>query len=185
MAQELGLKGEDEERAGAMLVGRFEDGTPVTLQSEDGADSPVMNDFTYASDPDGLKCPHYAHIRKVNPRRTTAAGRRHVMARRGQTYGVRAPNLGDRPTGDVGLLFMAFNANLRTQFEYTQKSLANHGDPTSPIDPVIGQGRRRPLRSPVEWGEPKTRATARIAPAVTMKGGEYFFMPSLPFLHAL
>jgi Dyp-type peroxidase family len=185
MARELGLTGEDEERAGAMLVGRFEDGTPVTLQGEEGANSPVMNDFTYASDPDGLKCPHYAHVRKVNPRPTTAPARRHLMARRGQTYGVRASDLSDRPTGGVGLLFMAFNANLGEQFEFTQKLLANHADGTSPVDPVIGQGRRGRLRSPTQWGGPKTKTTAPIKPAVTMKGGEYFFMPSLPFLRDL
>jgi Dyp-type peroxidase family len=191
LARQLGL-GSEHERAGAMLVGRFEDGTPVTLQGRDGADSPVMNDFTYASDPHGLKCPHYAHVRKVNPRHATVVGRRHLMARRGQTYGVRTDDvegedtpLRDRPTGDVGLLFMAFNASVGRQFEHTQKRLANHADATSPADPVIGQGPRRRLRSPTEWGGTKTKATDPIQQAVTMKGGEYFFMPSLPFLRSL
>lgn len=191
MARQLGL-GNEHERAGAMLVGRFEDGTPVTLQGKDGANSPVMNDFTYASDPDGLKCPHYAHVRKVNPRHSTGAGRRHLMARRGQTYGVRTDDvegedtpLLDRPTGGVGLLFMAFNTSLGKQFEYTQKRLANHADPTTPADPVIGQGPRRRLRSPTEWGGTKTKTSDPIQQAVTMRGGEYFFMPSLPFLRSL
>jgi Dyp-type peroxidase family len=191
LARQLGL-GSEHERAGAMLVGRFEDGTPVTLQGRDGADSPVMNDFTYASDAHGLKCPHYAHVRKVNPRHATAAGRRHLMARRGQTYGRRTDDVEgedtlprDRPTGDVGLLFMAFNASLGKQFEYTQKRLANHADATSPADPLIGQGPRRRLRSPTEWGGSRTKTTDPIQQAVTMKGGEYFFMPSLPFLRSL
>jgi hypothetical protein len=80
---------------------------------------------------------------------------------------------------------MAFNASLPRQFEYTQKRLANHADSTSPADPVIGQGPRRGLRSPTDWGGTKTKATDPIRQAVTMKGGEYFFMPSLPFLRAL
>jgi Dyp-type peroxidase family len=192
MAQQLGLDEDDEERAGALLVGRFEEGTPVTLQGATGADSPVMNDFTYDSDPDGLKCPHYAHVRKVNPRRSTAAGRRHLMARRGQTYGVRTDDVDNedvdprqRPTGGVGLLFMSFNSDLADQFEYTQTRLANDGDAARPSDPIIGQGRRQRLTSAKEWGGPKTGKTDAIQQVVTMKGGEYFFMPSLPFLRAL
>lgn len=192
MARQLGLTGEDRERAGAMLVGRFEDGTPLTLQGEGGADRPVMNDFTYASDPRGMKCPHYAHIRKVNPRSSTTAGRSRLMARRGQTYGERTDRPDDekvpisqRPTGDVGLLFMAFNASVTKQFEYTQRRLANSRDATIAGDPVIGQGPRGKLTSPTSWGGTEVRTTDPIAQAVTMKGGEYFFMPSLAFLRSL
>jgi Dyp-type peroxidase family len=187
MGCRLGLSDEDSERAGAMLVGRFEDGTPVTLEGEAGLGA--TNDFTYEGD-SGLKCPHYAHVRKVNPRRPVA--RRHLMARRGQTYGLRTDeiegddvSLNERPTAGVGLLFMAFNSSLREQFEHTQKRFANHATRTSAADPLIGQGPRGKLISPVKWGEPKTKATDAIAQAVTMKGGEYFFMPSLPFLRDL
>jgi Dyp-type peroxidase family len=188
LADALGLEGEDRERAGALLVGRFEDGTPVTLQREGGAHHPVMNDFTYAGDADGMKCPHYAHIRKVNPR--TARTRRRLMARRGQTYGVRCDDPSDdvqsnrRPTGGVGLLFMAFNSNIRRQFEDTQRLLANADGPgaTGGADPVIGQGPRTPVKSPVSWGGTDLRETDPVAQAVTMKGGEYFFMPSIAYL---
>ena len=68
LAARLGLTGDDAERAGAMIVGRFEDGTPLTIQAGAGSHSPVQNDFTYDSDGDGGKCPFFAHIRKVNPR---------------------------------------------------------------------------------------------------------------------
>jgi Dyp-type peroxidase family len=193
LADELGLDGKDRERAGALLVGRFEDGTPVTLQREAGAHHPVMNDFTYASDGDGMKCPHYAHIRKVNPRDDET--RSHLMARRGQTYGVRLddPNgedvpVNQRPTGGVGLLFMAFNSNIANQFEYTQQRLANAAGAgaTDGIDPIIGQGARARVKSPTAWGAPpaRARATDPVAQAVTMKGGEYFFAPSLAYLKA-
>jgi Dyp-type peroxidase family len=193
LADDLGLGGEDRERAGALLVGRFEDGTPVTLQREAGAHHPVMNDFTYASDGDGMKCPHYAHIRKVNPR--DDGTRSHLMARRGQTYGVRRDDpsgegvpVNRRPTGGVGLLFMAFNSNIAAQFEYTQQQLANAAGTgaTGGIDPVMGQGPRARVRSPTAWGAlpAKVRATDPVAQAVTMKGGEYFFAPSLAFLKA-
>jgi hypothetical protein len=65
LADQFGLKDDDRERAGAMLVGRFEDGTPLSLQCEDGVDSPAENDFTYASGSLGAKCPFEAHICKL------------------------------------------------------------------------------------------------------------------------
>jgi Dyp-type peroxidase family len=192
LADQLGLVGEeDRERAGALLVGRFEDGTPLTLQDDAGADSPAMNDFTYASDPQGMKCPMYAHVRKVNPR--VDEQRPHLMARRGQTYGERDLNAEEDgtplPTGGVGLLFMAFNSDISAQFEHTQRVFANAADsqagPTSGIDPIIGQGPRGQTASPTTWGGDKLTTTDPIAEAVTMRGGEYFFAPSLAFLRSL
>jgi deferrochelatase/peroxidase EfeB len=69
IAQELGLAKADEELAGAMLVGRFEDGTPVVLQKTDGLNKPVVpNNFDFSQDIEGGKCPFHSHIRKTNPR---------------------------------------------------------------------------------------------------------------------
>lgn len=203
LAEQLALKGEDAERAGAMIVGRFEDGTPLVSQSAAGAHSPVENDFSYDSDKLGQKCPFQAHIRKTNPRGSGGAEpaeqeRLHLMARRGQTYGERQddPNAdlppADRPTKDVGLLFMAFNGNLGNQFEFTQRIWANNaGFPITPdgsqpgLDPVIGQGERPGSNYSRDWGRNGTQPVDAIPQAVTMKGGEYFFMPSLAFLRSL
>ncbi len=155
------------DRAGAMVVGRFEDGTPLTL-SATGLREVVTNDFTYTADADGERCPFHAHIRKVNPRgdieRITgtedpAPGRIRIMARRGITYGPLRPHnadgsefadAGHEPTKDVGLLFMAYMASLEDQFEFTQHSWANnpsfagninpqHPHPPTGIDSIIGQ----------------------------------------------
>lgn len=207
LADRLGLDGSDRERAGAMLVGRFEDGTPLTVQSKDGAHEPVMNNFSYDSDLEGSKCPFHAHIRKSNPRGSGGAPgggptdvvfeRSHIMARRGQTYGQRTddPNAdlppAARPIGDVGLLFMAFNADIGNQFEFTQAAWVNNANfpftsPTPPgLDSVIGQGTRPMTDFPVGWGEEERQTTDQVAQAVTMKGGQYFFMPSLAFLDTL
>jgi hypothetical protein len=211
-ADALGLVGEDRERAGAMIVGRFEDGTPLTLQKEEGAHSSVMNNFTYDSDISGAKCPFHAHIRKTNPRgsggfQTPEAERLHLMARRGQTYGERDDDPNDagvppseRPTGDVGLLFMAFNANISidddfalSQFDFTQQVWADNpgfprvpaGTPAPELDPVIGQGPRHDPTSFSEWGGLIATQTPAIPQAVHMRGGDYFFMPSLAFLRSL
>lgn len=206
-AKDLGLG--DEERAGAMIVGRFEDGTPLTMQFDDGVESPVPNNFNYESDKSGAKCPFLGHIRKTNPRGSGGFGqsqeqeRKHLMARRGQTYGARVddPNDGkieNKPERYVGLLFMAFNSNICNQFEFTQITWANNpGFPQVPagsaqpgFDPVIGQTpndvARPQMTSPKAWGVPGSMVTAPAVPrAVTMKGGEYFFMPSLACLRNL
>lgn len=202
LADTLGLTGDDRERAGAMIIGRFEDGTPLTTQREDGAESPVSNNFTYDSDRAALKCPFQAHIRKTNPRGSGGAEeppgeRLHLMARRGVTYGERPddPNAdvppAARPSGGVGLLFMAFNSVLGNQFEFTQAIWAdNPGFPivdgvTPGLDPVIGQGERGTSDYTVEWGGSAQRTADPVPQSVTLRGGEYFFMPSLAFLRAL
>jgi Dyp-type peroxidase family len=203
LAEELALKGEDAERAGAMLIGRFEDGTPLVVQSAAGSHHPVENDFSYDSDKLGQKCPFQAHIRKTNPRGSGGAEpaereRLHLMARRGQTYGRRLDDPSAdlppvvRPTKDVGLLFMAFNSDLGNQFEFTQRLWANNaGFPITPdgsqpgLDPVIGQGQRPGSNYSRDWGRGGAQPVDAIPQAVTLKGGEYFFMPSLAFLRSL
>src|SRR6185369_11191026 len=82
----LGFTGEEaRELAGAMVVGRFEDGTPVTM-SDEARDENPPNDFNYTGDA-GSRCPFQAHIRKVNPRGSGPGGladeRTHIMPRRG------------------------------------------------------------------------------------------------------
>lgn len=144
LGAELGIG----ELAGAFLVGRFEDGTPVTLQGVEGLDDPVPNNFDYRADMAAGRCPFFAHIRKTNPRgdvaRTlvpdpqtpadfqrirdlTASERQVIMARRGMPYGQRDRVLdpSDQPEGGVGLMFMAFQSSIEDQFEFTQQSWAD------------------------------------------------------------
>lgn len=213
LAEDLGLKGDDRERAGAMIIGRFEDGTPVAMQKSDGAHNPVPNNFNYDSDGEGGKCPFFGHIRKLNPRGSGKVGmpedeRKHIMARRGQTYGDRSddPNDGEtenKPTGDVGLLFMAFNVDIKEQFEFAQASWANNeafpgvpnGAAAPGVDLVIGQlpasQERSDIEAPPAWSARRTSAgdgyvaAPAVPQTVTMRGGEYFFMPSLSFLRTV
>jgi Dyp-type peroxidase family len=186
--------------AGAMLIGRFRDGSPVLLQSHDGA-KPIPNDFDYASDPHGEKCPFHAHIRKMNPRgdtvrlhgRTLADERYHQIARRGTPYGARgqdaAMRFTDAPKTGVGLLFMAFQRDLAKQFEFLQRAWANEDGfavSGTGIDPVMGQGAGVDHVHRAAWGDASaTTHQQRFADFVTMKGGEYFFAPSIAFFRRL
>ncbi len=188
-----------DELAGAMIVGRFEDGTPVEMQSTDGL-HPVPNNFGFANDMQGLKCPFHSHIRKTNPRGDTArlfgvplaSERAHIMARRGITYGKRKQVDGefkDSPSGKVGLLFMAYQSNIGNQFEFTQASWANTEGfvkPGTGVDPVIGQGGVLAQQHPAGWNDAAApKKSSFFGDFVTMKGGEYFFAPSLAFFASL
>jgi deferrochelatase/peroxidase EfeB len=190
-----------------MVVGRFENGTPTVLHDEaqDLKNKDVPNNFSFLNeDPDGLKCPFAAHIRKANPRGESAVKigpivgneKRHLMARRGITYGRRSKTPNDptlrfeeMPTGDVGLLFMAYQSNLEDQFEFTQKTWVNNPNfvvPGTGIDPVIGQTNAPNAQKwPNKWGVSLNPEPFDFSGWVTMLGGEYFFAPSITFLKSL
>ena len=95
------------------------------------------------------------------------------------------------PTGDVGLLFMAYNHELARQFEFTQKSWVNNpafpaGGAPPKLDPIIGQGPVGAQHWPKKWDDPAVGAAAlSFQGFVKMRGGEYFFAPSLNFLRSL
>jgi Dyp-type peroxidase family len=197
------------ELAGAMVVGRFENGMPVTLAQQD--DDPVVlaahgshvghiNNFDYSADTDGAKCPFHSHIRKTNPRHESpfegsAAERHHTMARRGIIYGDRFihPNeveIDEMPTKDVGLLFMSFQSNIANQFEFIQSTWANNPDfkeENVGKDGVIGQGAfanglHKYARN---YNNLPLTPTRGFGGFVTLKGGEYFFAPTMDFLTGL
>jgi Dyp-type peroxidase family len=193
LAEELGLKGEDKERAGAMIVGRFEDGTPVEVSGEPGLiGNSFYNNFNYEAG-DISKCPFHAHIRKTNPRDEFKNSKNAVMARRGITYGKRLDdpfdgNIDTKPTRGVGLLFQSYQASIETQFETIQRFWANKEGFVQGgvgLDLIIGQG-NYPSENNYQtvWNskDPKTEKKASFDQFVTMKGGDYFFAPSMEFL---
>ena len=198
--------GVDRDLAGAMVVGRFQDGTPVVDSPK--PDEEYKNDFVFEEDDeDGFRCPRHAHIRKVNPRGTTPFTsfedeRARRIVRRGIPYGKPHPDIkadtNDTEEGpeERGLLFMCFQASIKKQFEFLQRTWVDN--PNFPVsllnpfkkdtgdDPLIGQDPDETQRWPKRWGEPAAgRKSFNFEAAVTLKGGEYFFAPSVPFLKAL
>jgi deferrochelatase/peroxidase EfeB len=53
----------ERERLAAAMVGRTRPGQPIVEPS-----AAALNDFTYGADPEGVRCPLGAHIRRTNPR---------------------------------------------------------------------------------------------------------------------
>lgn len=212
LAQEL-FNDPENELAGAMLVGRFKNGMPVTLSStatnsEIANNNTVgkINDFNYGDDTKGAKCPFHAHIRKTNPRGesvkqgvTAEQEKAHTMARRGIIYGKRhvlpqdKPSFDEMPTKDVGLLFMSFQASIEKQFEFIQKQWANNDDfvnENTGKDGIIGQGSFHPdvqqqRYATIHGDKDSIKVAQGFGKFVTLKGGEYFFAPSVSFLKTI
>ncbi len=168
----------------ARLIGRKRNGVVREDSSLEDA-----NDFIYGDDPEGLHCPLGAHIRRSNPRdalgfRSTLSARRRII-RRGMPYGPWWSEAPDRT--ERGLLFLACNVRITEQFEFIQKQWLNDASPFglgNAPDPASGlwpPGSPRPLV--VTGRSPEVRADLRSF--VTTKGGEYFFVPSVPGLRSL
>jgi len=191
LADELRPRG-DVGRAGALVVGRFEDGTPVSLAGAASGIDPAANDFNHLPDIPMRRCPLQAHIRKVNPRGHTAhdpnneAERSHRIARRSLTYGSHVPvtePLESLPAHGVGVLFMCYQASIRHQFAFMQSQWANAvAFPQGEVgaDALVGQGMRRFHQWP-QRHDTLTEIRSPFGQFVHLKGGEFFFAPSLPF----
>jgi len=199
----------NEDLAGAMVVGRFKDGTPVLKSPTPSPGPEVNNDFNFKEDEDGFKCPFHSHIRKVNPRDTTPltsldSEKRRRIVRRGIPYGKPMPGIADSteidPDGEAarGLLFMCFQQNIEEQFEFIQRTwVDNENFPTSVLslgilqkdtgdDPLIGQDHDEAQRWPNSWGDkPSGKKSFNFESDISLKGGEYFFAPSVAFLRSL
>lgn len=186
--------------AAARFMGRWQSGAPLDLAWE--ADDPALaadrsrnNDFRYDDDALGQKCPHGAHARRNNPRAdptgpAVAEVNQHRVMRRSLPYG---PWLPDGSTNDDGvprgIHFAVVNADLETQFEYVQLNWINGTLSSAALsteidrDPIVGanDGRGKfvapanPLPS-IGWDLPRF---------VEVRGGGYFFLPSLATLAAL
>jgi Dyp-type peroxidase family len=181
----------------AQMFGRWPDGTPL-VQSPNGPDGSTprgpnrsINDFRYErDDPRGLRCPISAHIRRANPRDTGSRNeaRRHRLLRRGITYG--GPILPEDSPGDGrkrGILFVALNARIDQQFEFVQSRWLNTGE-------FVGQvgAHRDPINAANEgqlsdsfWSPSRPAPVTNLTRFVTMRGGDYFFMPGVAALRGL
>lgn len=197
--------------AGAQMVGRYKSGLPLVEASPPlNGRSASINDFNYDADNSvGSKCPFHGHIRRTNPR--GSGGREelddektHLFVRRGITYGGDSRKEDKLPSKGFGLLFMAYNSNISKQFEFMQAVWANQasnfpfhragpGKRIEPhgIDPIIGQSPNNDLSGGQNyfetWGDDNSiiRSDPSMGNFVTMKGGEYFFTPSIPFLRSI
>jgi Dyp-type peroxidase family len=188
-----------EELLAAKIVGRWRDGTPLELSpdAEDPAlvgDKQRVNASRYTDDPNGLKCPVGAHTRRVNPRDSLPFDgqlvNRHRIIRRGLPYGPPLPQGADDDGRDRGVIFITLQASIARQFEFVQSQWLGAGNtfglgddqdvmlgPQDQTDPTTVKKMTVPGDPPFLLGP--------LERLVTVKGGEYFFVPGINGLQFL
>jgi Dyp-type peroxidase family len=205
----------------SMLVGRWPSGAPVMRTP--AADNPALagdewanNHFIYNDDTRasmlvpipgyggdlfpqamqdflGTVCPHFAHIRKSNPRDVaTDLGKPHdsllrMILRRGipfgkPIFGIKKPSR-SLVKQERGLMFLCYASTIENQFEFLTRRWVN--SPIQPNfgghDPIIGQrdtrgNRTRFIDVPTAGGVRRVRIRNEW---VTPTGGGYFFAPPI------
>ena len=192
--------GTDDEREllAAKLVGRWRSGAPLTLAADRddpalGADPLRNNDFTYAADQDGRQVPLGAHMRRMNPRDTEMAVLAdvniHRIIRRSTTFGAPYDPNALSPQDDEtprGLHFIFISAKAMATMEFLQQEWINNGNFMSlgdERDPNVGLQEGGAIFTIPR--EPVRRRVHGIETFNVLRGGEYFFMPSLSALRWL
>lgn len=186
---------DERELLAAKLVGRWRSGAPLTLAPDRddpalGADPLRNNDFTYAADQDGRQVPHGSHMRRMNPRDTRMAlladVNIHRVIRRSTAYGAPYdPNALSRQDDETprGLHFIFISAKAMATMEFLQQEWINNGNFMSlgdERDPNVGL-----QRDGATFTIPQAPVRRRIHGIETfnvLRGGEYFFMPSVTAL---
>lgn len=188
------------EKLASKFIGRWRDGTPVELSPDQQSPAIVQDqnrnvNFRFGKDLEGTRCPVGAHIRRTNPR--DAFGfhgqviNRRRISRRGMPYGPYTPE--DQPGNDDaehGIVFMALNASIFRQFEFVQQQWIEYGNDArqgNDKDMLIGnhgghgkfmiQGTDDPKNPPFLCGG--------LPNFVELRGGDYFFMPSITALRMI
>ena len=161
--QPRGISGSLRDWIAAKMVGRWPDGTSLVRHPHNpgtsalaggpkGGDVRPDNDFSFRTeDPNGLRCPFGAHIRRANPRDSFVSGlekqpegatkeqveeqfaeqineqlkivNRHRILRVGRSY--EAQECRGAPENKLdkpGLVFMCLNTDIERQFEFVQQS---------------------------------------------------------------
>ena len=230
LSRQAGGNFAEADKLGAAFVGRTRAGDPLVPMQEEpipgiGPDPEEIrqNQFTFAQDPTGTRCPFGAHVHRANPRNTDYPGRPtglaklitmlgfgpkgfrddlmsavrfHRILRRGREYGAELlPQNALEPTPpndpERGLHFICLNANISRQFEFLQNAWMNSSKfsgLTGETDPLLGNRQAVP-GCPVtsDFTEPRKdgipRRVSGLPQFITLRGGAYFFLPSLRALH--
>jgi Dyp-type peroxidase family len=189
---------QERELLAAKLVGRWRSGAPLTLAPEVddpalGADPQRNNGFDYSNDTRGRQVPFGCHIRRMNPRDTQLTRLSdiniHRLIRRGTTFGPPYdPHALSAADDEVprGAYFLFISAKAMATIEFLQQEWINDGD-------FIGVGRERdPIVGLQEEGatftiprEPVRHRVHGIETFNVLRGGDYFFLPSLSALNWL
>lgn len=207
LCQKLGIT--DKKYAMALLMGRFPYGTAITSFNTEQHNWGQLNtheSFDYSKDQKGLKCPFNAHTRIVNPREKLPDGTISMppIVRRSMTF--------DEGDKDKGLCFVSYQSSIESNlFPIFRRMVGIKPDGTNMLDPdgyksfdaITYRPRKMPKASyncdnvtrgrdilncsrfAKVYDDPSKGYIRQVLGGTNLtefKGGEYFFVPSLPFL---
>jgi Dyp-type peroxidase family len=165
-------------------------GAPVALFPEadckDKEKAKTLNSFEYTEE---SLCPLAAHTRKTNPRitdRNDPTGLRAKIVRNGIPYGSEFKE--ETASEERGLLFACYQSHIESGFQFIQKSWSNDKDfprHDAGHDPIIGQTSGPKLPITIVDAQQKAHRLPAFAELVTLKGGDYFFVPSILALQTI
>jgi deferrochelatase/peroxidase EfeB len=152
-------------------------------------------------------------VRRSNPRDTLgpdgatalATANRHRIMRRGRSYGHRPVDPYVEDNIQRGLLFLCLNTDIERQFEFVQQTWINNpvfGGLDGEVDPLIGNiskteppsvdgnpgsGNGDAKSDPIFTiqADPLRTRVHNLERFITVKGGAYFFLPSIRALRYL
>lgn len=204
------------EKAAARCMGRWRDGTPVSL-SPDKEDPAIVDNFYRrngfkfvapvgaatltdddgdhqfpgaGADPQGVGCPFFGHIRKVNPRDQShdfggvGSTLRSQMLRRGIPFGPDWSGIEDG--ADRGLMFMSYQTSIQHGFFRLMNEWVTDSARPIPggIDPIIGRSPVGGRRLLLPWRGEQIQVTVD-GDFVRATGAGYFFTPGIKVLRRL
>ncbi|MBV9617453.1 MAG: Dyp-type peroxidase, partial [Ktedonobacteraceae bacterium] len=200
------------DRIGALLVGRWKSGTPVDLSPDTDkglTGDTEINNFDFLArdvdtihvddDREGLRCPHFSHIRKVYPRQQDfALNRARRIIRRGVPFGNQYdPERGEGFDAEAerGLVFVAYMSSIEAKFEFLMRRWVDEPNFPVPIfehgaetvtgpDPIIGDAAVHP--SPITLKHPGGQdLQVDFLRKVQTTGTLYAFTPAVSVLKEL
>lgn len=172
----------------------------------------MLSDFNYDQDMSGARCPFSAHMRRINPRASLevkrgatpgsmevnpdafdtpgALSNRRRIIRRGLPYGDSGQRANDK--GNHGIVIMMLNADIGRQFEFVQQQWINYGNDfraSNDKEILLGNhGKEYPSKAVLQV-EPDSEDAPYflrdIPRLVEVRGGDYFFMPSMTALRMI
>ena len=133
-------------------------------------------------------CPLGAHIRKVHPRTDADSIKMARMIRNGIPYGTEFKSGNTDPNDTRGLLFACYQSSLENSFQFVQRAWSNNEKfpvSTTGYDALIGQAKDDGMLNITLHNDEEGNldpGLGKFQKSVTMKGGEYFFVPSISAL---
>ncbi|MTB49985.1 Dyp-type peroxidase domain-containing protein [Lewinella sp. W8] len=201
--------GEIDEWAKAMIMGRFENGTPLVFQNwskpEETWRDAINGAMDFSKDPRGNKCPFFAHVRVMR-----TAGSLGKIVRRSMLYQESSEaKISDYPTkrdfnGAKGMFFISYQKSISKQLIPLFKSMAKLSGKTQNaplVDPDVvayrndGSHRNVELEVSPEYGGNVLRNSVtlfdhgghekKVKNLTKFHGGEFFYFPSKTFMLSL